>query len=95
MNLCELKRLCDEATPGPWEMDESWCGPDAPNPGGICGDNCMDVKDAKFCAAARGYMPALIEIARTAFILIAGPTSHSLGNMAQLGVALKQFEEIK
>ena len=76
--LAELKRLCDEATPGPWVKDGEWVVPEGfDNDAWVTGDeDCpMPVvgmwihdnellitgKDARFIAAARTAIPALIQ----------------------------------
>ena len=53
--LEELKRLCDKATPGPWDQQVSFRGMIWPS-----------ANDAKFIAAARTYMPLLLDIAEAA-----------------------------
>lgn len=52
--LAELKRLCEAATPGPWEanMDQVWCD-------GWLADVHRD-ENAAFIAAARTALPGLI-----------------------------------
>lgn len=60
MDYDALKKLCDEATPGPWYLAE--------NDGAICSDanetritdNDMPYEDAAFVIAARTAVPALL-----------------------------------
>ena len=68
MKLEDLKKLCDEATSGPWSYRES----------GSCGGTVYRISpsftdsgsmahaDAAFIAAARTYMPKLIAVVEAA-----------------------------
>lgn len=66
MTLDELKKLCDEATPGPWVLKEHGVvSASFPN---SCGENYfvageVDEQDAAFIAAARAALPMLIAVA--------------------------------
>lgn len=75
MKLQDLKKLADEATPGPWEAKansdnsglgrvDNW-GKD--RPGAWPYEYCPGpFKDAAFIAAARTYLPKLIAVAEAA-----------------------------
>jgi hypothetical protein len=63
MNLEELKKLCDEATPGPWSPVIGFCAdgystllPRADE------EEPMTGHDKRFIAAAREAMPKLLEL---------------------------------
>ncbi len=68
MTLDDLSKLCEAATPGPWfvgarDLDKHTCGP--------MNDTVATLDfsygdDADFIAAARTYMPLLIEVAKNA-----------------------------
>jgi hypothetical protein len=72
MKLEELKKLCDEATIGPWTwrseglvnkyIDEGLVIPKAD----AWGDRWVEPKDKAFIAAARTYLPRLIAVAEAA-----------------------------
>jgi hypothetical protein len=64
MTLDELQRLCDKATPGPWNVNAEygttiWA---QAKPAHDYDDN----DDAHFITAARLYLPKLIAVARAA-----------------------------
>lgn len=69
MTLEELKKLCDEATPGPWEQ-----GPIrliySRDPVGMSSGEWIaevaDNHDASFIAVARSMLPKLIAVAQAA-----------------------------
>jgi hypothetical protein len=76
MTLEELQKLCDEATPGPWvAKDYRVYGPDIDRQhdrlitcdGGYASSGgANQYLDAAFIAAARTYLPKLIELAKAA-----------------------------
>jgi hypothetical protein len=66
LDLAALRRLCEEATPGPWDVDDQshddgtiwvnveWRGT------AVC-EACPVAADAAFIAAARTALPALLD----------------------------------
>jgi hypothetical protein len=81
MKLDELQRLCDQATPGPWDgntlrgiIDLQYA------PAGHCTGMTWLSHDANFIAAARTALPKLIAVAKAAK-LIAYPRGFRDGNV--------------
>lgn len=75
MTLEEIEKLCEEATPGPWELDEYQLFSTTVDPMRINGDglvmnmpgiNKPNEHDAKFIAASRALIPKLLEVAKAA-----------------------------
>lgn len=74
MNLAELRRLHEQATPAPWNVGY------APNGAHITGPRTWrtglyDAKDAALIAAARNAFPALVDIAEAALAYEMHPKS--------------------
>ncbi len=87
MNLEELKRLCDEAPPGPWPLYYEVC----PNEyGGGC--PTLPPSDCDFIAAARTYMPKLIAVAEEAKKLTHKTFVGDIDSAHDLVVALAVLE---
>ena len=62
--LDELKRLCEEATEGPWKnkcFPGGWDGVTCPTVGAICALRYNNPPNAAFIAASRTAIPELIE----------------------------------
>jgi hypothetical protein len=79
MKLSEIRQLCDEATPGPWEWDYHQLVSRTVDPKGVTGDgvvmnepgiNRPNPDDKKFIAASRTLMPKLLAVAEHAASLM-------------------------
>lgn len=96
MNLEDLKKLCQEATPGPWGLKEhGLVSSSFPN---SCGENYqiagdIDEQDADFIAAAREALPKLIAVAEAARVVAAGFRRFYDENEQPLVDALAALEE--
>lgn len=72
MKLEDLKKLCDEATPGPWEYSDY--DSEFTKGGGLVGTSAFglmaDKSTCRFIAASRTMIPRLIAVAEAAQNLI-------------------------
>lgn len=71
MTLDEIRKLIDEATPGDWkavEYAKAWLI-EAEGPNWIKAVGSAAEADARFCAAARTLLPALLEVAEAALAM--------------------------
>jgi hypothetical protein len=71
MKLGEIKKLCNEATPGPWKIflayeEDERAYLDGPQE---YTENRFHINDAKFIAAARELIPKLLNVAKAAKIV--------------------------
>jgi hypothetical protein len=77
VDLDEVQRLCDAATPGPWEIHERfaetiWRGEE------IIVDSTSGLADTEFIAAARDLLPRMAAELRAAREVIAQVNTHCL-----------------
>ena len=73
MKLDEIRKLCDETTPGPWGSDRLVLGcEDFAATGPLHVDKASALADCRFIAAARDLMPKLLAVAEAADDRIAG-----------------------
>ena len=66
MNLTDLKKLCEAATPEPWVSAEKDVLGYADGSSVMAFDEDNREENTKFIAAARTYLPLLIEVAEAA-----------------------------
>lgn len=81
MTLDELEKLCNEATPGPWRVASGDWRVVNFNHYPVCGTSNVigdDESNADFIAAARTYLPKLIDVAKAAEGLL--PRCRELAN---------------
>lgn len=99
MNLPDLKKLCDEATAGPWvkqyagdpenDADDDYDIYSKADPNGIVGIAIAE-KNAAFIAAARTYLPRLIAVAEAAKAIPASVNEEGWhGDLARALAALE------
>lgn len=89
LKLEDLKRLCDEATPGPWPNNgKPW---QVDHLTGFADLGPVHVNDCAFIAAARTYMPKLLAVAEAAKAHL-WSQDHMIFNDDQLREALAALE---
>lgn len=66
MKLSEIRKLCDEATPGPWRYDHGNWAVERYDRSDYHRSEIGKPEDGEFIAAARTLMPKLLAIAEAA-----------------------------
>ena len=101
MNLDDMQKLCDEATPGPWSYEDAQQGffryPDIRDPVGDKLGEMFRTRNAAFVTACRILMPKLLAVAEAAKNIHEHNKTHLGGSYTVTGqpldFALKSLED--
>ncbi len=92
IDLDAILALEEKAEPAPWNPEESWG--EWPNPGNICGDNCMDPANSFLVSAMRNNIRSLCLELEAARKVIEEVKIRHPGEDNRLAWSVKKYDEV-